>query len=97
MSEAVYRDYDSDALFAQYDNRAQVTEEALNSRSSRHDQNAHGPRPITGQHAARKHLDVAYGPHEREKLDIFLPHRRRRADVRLHPWRLLAMERQGRF
>ncbi len=69
MSEAVYREYDSDALFAQYDNRAQLSEEALNAIKA--DQSARSAAYIA--EATRKHIDLAYGPHERERLDIFLP------------------------
>ena len=69
MSEAVYREYDSEALFAQYDNRAQLSEEALNAIKA--DQSARSEAYIAS--TERKHINVAYGPHEREKLDIFLP------------------------
>ena len=69
MSEAVYRDYDSEALYAQYDNRAQLSEEALNAIKA--DQSARSAAYIA--EATRKHIDLAYGPHERERLDIFLP------------------------
>ena len=69
MSEIVYRDYDSEALYAQYNNRAQISEAAL--AAIKDDQNARSA--DYRANAARKHLDLAYGPHGREKLDIFLP------------------------
>ena len=69
MSKRVYRDYDADALYAQYNNRAQISEDAL--AAIKDDQN------IRSQHyrsnASRKYLDVAYGAHSRERLDVFLP------------------------
>ena len=68
MAETVYRNYDSDALYAQYNNRAQVTEDALNA--IKDDQNARSADYRAT--ATRKHLDLAYGPHPREKLDLFL-------------------------
>ncbi|CAN0461410.1 unnamed protein product, partial [Discosporangium mesarthrocarpum] len=69
MAEAVYRNYDSEALYAQYNNRAQVTEAEL--AAIKDDQNERSAAYV--QSAARKHIDLAYGPHERERLDIFLP------------------------
>ena len=69
MSDIVYRDYDSEALYAQYNNRAQLSEEALNA--IKDDQNARSKAYV--ESTPRKHIDLAYGPHERERLDIFLP------------------------
>jgi arylformamidase len=69
MADAVYRDYDSEALYAQYNNRAQVTEDEL--AVIKDDQNARSA--DYRANATRKHLDLSYGPHEREKVDIFLP------------------------
>jgi arylformamidase len=69
MSEIVYRDYDAEALYAQYNNRAQVTEAEL--AAIKGDQNARSTDYRTN--ALRKHLDLVYGSHDREKLDIFLP------------------------
>ena len=69
MSDIVYRDYDSEALYAQYNNRAQVTEAELGV--IKDDQNARSADYRTN--AERKHLDLSYGPHRRENLDIFLP------------------------
>ena len=68
MADAVYRDYDSEALYAQYNNRAQVTEAEL--AAIKDDQNARSA--AYRDSAPRKHLDLAYGPHPRERLDIFL-------------------------
>lgn len=69
MGEAVYRDYDSEALYAQYNNRAQLSEAALDA--IKDDQNARSA--DYRANAERKHLDIAFGPHERERLDLFLP------------------------
>jgi arylformamidase len=69
MADTVYRDYDSDALYAQYNNREQLTEAELNA--IKDDQNARSA--AYRANATRKHIDLSYGPHEREKLDIFLP------------------------
>ena len=69
MADAIYRDYDAEALYAQYNNRAMIAEEAL--AAIKDDQNARSAAYRAG--AARKHLDVAYGPHPRERLDLFLP------------------------
>ena len=40
------------------------------------------------------HLDLRYGPRERNRIDFFKA-ARRRADAGVHPWRLLADPRQG--
>ena len=69
MADAVYRDYDSDALYAQYNNRAQISEEDL--AAIKDDQNARSA--DYRANAARKHLDVSYGDDPRERLDVFLP------------------------
>ncbi|MFT5486523.1 MAG: arylformamidase, partial [Alphaproteobacteria bacterium] len=69
MSDIVYRNYDSEALYAQYNNRAQVTEAELNA--IKDDQNARST--AYRESNVRKHLDLSYGPHDREMLDIFLP------------------------
>jgi arylformamidase len=69
MAEAVYRDYDSDALYAQYNNRAQISEADL--AAIKDDQNVRSA--DYRANAPRKHLDVQYGDHPRERLDIFLP------------------------
>ena len=69
MGDAVYRGYDAAALYAQYNNRAQVPEARLAAVKA--DQNARSEAYRAA--APRKHLDVAYGPHPRERLDVFLP------------------------
>ena len=69
MTDAVYRNYDSDALYAQYNNRAQVPADEL--AALKDDQGARSA--AYRKAAARSHLDVAYGPHPRERLDLFLP------------------------
>ena len=40
------------------------------------------------------HLDLRYGPRERNRID-FLKAARQGADAAVHPWRLLADARQG--
>ena len=42
------------------------------------------------------HLDLRYGPRERNRID-FLQGARRGADAAVHPWRLLAEPGQGSF
>lgn len=71
MAEAVYRDYDADALYAQYNNRAMLPAAELDAIKG--DQAARSS--AWRETAPRKHLDVAYGPHPRERLDVFLPER----------------------
>ncbi|PPR11458.1 MAG: hypothetical protein CFH41_01043 [Alphaproteobacteria bacterium MarineAlpha11_Bin1] len=69
MTEAVYRDYDVDELYAQYNNRVQISEEAL--AAIKNDQNQRSAEYRAS--APRGFLDVAYGDDPRERLDIFLP------------------------
>ena len=45
--------------------------------------------------AHSKHLDLRYGPRERNTWDLFPADRSQRALHRLHPWRLLAAQQQG--
>ena len=69
MGEAIYRDYDAEALYAQYNNRAMIAPDALAAIKA--DQ---GRRTDAFCAAARRaERDIAYGPHERERLDLFLP------------------------
>ena len=69
MGDPVYRNYDATALWAQYNNRAQIPADALDAIKA--DQAA---RSADFRGAARHaHLDVAYGSHSRERLDLFLP------------------------
>ncbi len=60
----------------------------------------HGRRLGAALAAMRKqysdHLDLRYGPRERNRID-FLQGRRQSADAAVHPWRLLADPRQGSF
>ena len=58
MADAVYRDYDSEALYAQYNNRAQVTEAEL--AAIKDDQTARSA--AYRDSAPRKYLDLAYNP-----------------------------------
>jgi arylformamidase len=69
MAGPVYRNYDAEALYAQYNNRA-LTPEAERD-AIKADQTAKSDAYRAA--ATRKHLDVAYGPHPRERLDLFLP------------------------
>ena len=70
MAEAIYRDYrDRDSLYAQYDNRSMIAAEALDAIKARQAARSDAVRADAGRSA----LDLAYGPHPREKLDLFLP------------------------
>lgn len=69
MGEAVYREYDSEALYAQYNNRAQISETDLAVIKDEQNKQSADYRA----NAEHKHLDVKYGKQPRERLDIFLP------------------------
>lgn len=69
MGEAIYRDYDSDALYAQYNNRAMIAPDALEA--IKVDQGRRTEAFLAS--SVKSELDIAYGPHPRERLDIFLP------------------------
>ncbi len=69
MTDIIYRDFDSETLYAQYNNRAMTPEAERDA--IKDDQTARST--AYRNSAARKHLDVAYGPHPRERLDVFLP------------------------
>lgn len=69
MGEAVYRDYDAEALYAQYNNRGMIAPDVLEAIKSDQARRADAFRAA----APRAELDVAYGPHVRERLDLFLP------------------------
>ena len=69
MADAIYRDYDSEALYAQYNNRAQISEADL--AAIKDDQNARSA--DYRANAVRKHLDEQYGDDPRERVDVFLP------------------------
>ncbi|MEC7489289.1 MAG: alpha/beta hydrolase [Pseudomonadota bacterium] len=69
MAETVYRNYDSTALYAQYNNREQISKEVLAAiKADQNDRSAE-----YRKNAIRKRLDVQYGRHPRERLDVFLP------------------------
>ena len=68
MGEAIYREYDAEALYAQYNNRAMIAPEVLAALKDDQARRADAFRA-----AARAEIDVAYGPHARERLDLFLP------------------------
>ncbi len=70
MAQAIYRDYgDRDSLYAQYDNRGMIAAEALDAIKARQADRSDAFRAGAGRSA----LDLAYGPHPRERLDLFLP------------------------
>ena len=69
MGDPVYRNYDATALWSQYNNRAQIPAETLDAIKA--DQGARSADYRgTAKHA---HLDLSYGGHLRERLDLFLP------------------------
>ena len=69
MSEAVYRNYDAEALYAQYNNRAMTPADELAAIKVGQERRSDAFRSS----ATRAELNVAYGPHTRERLDLFLP------------------------
>ncbi len=69
MGEAVYRNYDAEALYAQYNNRAMIAPEELEAIKADQERRSDAFRAA----ASRAELDIAYGPHARERLDLFLP------------------------
>ncbi|MEE2970558.1 MAG: alpha/beta hydrolase [Pseudomonadota bacterium] len=69
MSEAVYRDFDADALYAQYNNRAMTPADVLADIKA--DQATRTE--VFNATATRAQFDISYGPHPRERLDLFLP------------------------
>ncbi len=71
MGDPVFRGYDAEALHRQYDNRGQVDADAL--AALKDDQNVRSA--AFRERAPRKFLDVPYGPHPRERLDVYLPER----------------------
>lgn len=69
MAGEIYREYDPAALWAQYDNSRMVTAETHRAlRLERQRRSA-----AVRQGALEKNLDVRFGPHARERLDLFLP------------------------
>lgn len=69
MGEAVYRGYDAGELYAQYDNRGMIDPDVLAAIKADQARRADAFRAA----AARAELDISYGPHPRERLDLFLP------------------------
>ena len=69
MGEAVYRDFDAQQLYAQYDNRGMIAPDTLAAIKADQTERAEA---FTAA-SARAELDLAYGPHERERIDLFLP------------------------
>ena len=69
MAETVYRDFDAEALYAQYDNRGMIAPDALAAIRADQINRSDAFRAA----AVRAELDIEYGPHPRERLDLFLP------------------------
>lgn len=69
MSQAVYRNYDSEALYAQYNNRGMIDAQVLADIKADQERRADAVRA----NISRAEIDIAYGAHERERLDLFLP------------------------
>ncbi len=69
MGEAVYRGYDAEALYAQYNNRAMV---AADIREAHRQEQARRTDAFVAE-SGRAELDLAYGVSPRERLDLFLP------------------------
>jgi arylformamidase len=69
MAGPVYRSYDAQALWAQYNNRGMVPAEELAAIKA--EQAARSDAVRAGK--IRQTLDVRFGPHARERLDLFLP------------------------
>ncbi|MEX2454025.1 MAG: alpha/beta hydrolase [Rhodospirillaceae bacterium] len=69
MSTTVYRNFDSDALYAQYNNRAMLPAEELAAIKGDQETRSAAYR----ESAPKKHLNLDYGSQDRERLDLFLP------------------------
>ena len=69
MGEAVYRDYNPEALYAQYNNRAMVPADVREAHKA--EQTARAEAFLAA--AERVELDLTYGAGLRERLDLFLP------------------------
>ena len=69
MGEAIYRNYDAEALYEQYNNRAMTPADELEAIKADQASRSDAYRAA----ASRAELDVAYGPHARERLNLFLP------------------------
>jgi len=69
MAAKIYRGYDIDALWAQYNNRGLVPPEVRKAAQNDRIRQSNAVRAS----AIHKHFDIRYGPHARERLDLFLP------------------------
>ena len=70
MAEAIYRDYrDRESLYAQYDNRSMIAPQTLDAIKARQAERSDACRAD----ARRSAVDLSYGQHPRERLDLFLP------------------------
>jgi len=73
MPDEIYRKYDAAALWAQYDNSRMVSAETHQALVLERKRRSAALR----QSAVEKILDVQFGPHARERLDLFLPRARK--------------------
>jgi len=69
MPGVIYREYDAAALWAQYNNSRMVSAETHQDLVLERQRRSAALR----ESAVEKVLDVRFGPHERERLDLFLP------------------------
>jgi arylformamidase len=72
MARPIYRGYDKDALWAQYNNRGMVPAEEVAAIKAEQARRADALRASP----VRRELDIQYGWHSRERLDLFLPEAR---------------------
>ena len=72
MAEAVWRGYDADALYAQYNNRAMVPEAVRDAQRTEQFRRSEAF-AAAAEAAGRLRRDLRYGPEARERLDLFLP------------------------
>jgi len=69
LPEIIYRDYDAKALRSQYNNRSRVDSKW---RLALKDQRSQRSAAVRAS-GIRQFHDIRFGPHERERLDLFMP------------------------
>jgi arylformamidase len=69
MATAIYRDYDKDALWGQYNNRGMTPADQVTAIKAEQARRADAVRAS----GMKRVLDLQYGWHSRERLDLFLP------------------------
>jgi arylformamidase len=69
LPEIIYREYSAKALWSQYNNRSRVDPKW---RSALKEQRAQRSAAVRGS-GIRQFHDIRFGPHERERLDLFMP------------------------